>query len=132
MAEEAPKSVISKTEAWMSSIASLGVLLTAYVSHIEGAPTWVALGVCVLLTGIFAFFKTPLAAKDKPGVKTKTFWTAIVVIVASIATAVSEIDIAGIPAKVTQVAGMIASAAMALGYNIWRYKRKTNGGGDGP
>ncbi len=48
MAEEAPKSVISKTEAWMSSIASLGALLTAYVSHIEGAATWVALGLCVL------------------------------------------------------------------------------------
>ena len=124
MAEEAPKSVISKTEAWMSSIASLGALLTAYVSHIEGAATWVALGLCVLLTGVFAYFRTPLAAKDKPGVKTKTFWTAIVVIVASVATAVSEADIAGIPAQVTQIAGMVSAAVMALGYNIWRYRKK--------
>ncbi len=127
MAEEAPKSVISKTEAWMSSIVSLGVLLTAYLSHIEGAATWVALGVCVLLTGIFAYFRTPLASKDKPGVKTKTFWTAIVVIVASIATSISETVVVGVPAAVTQVAGMISAATMALGYNVWRYKRKTKG-----
>ncbi len=127
MVEEAPKSIVSQSEAWLSAITGAGALATAYLSHITGAATWVALGLCVLLTGVFAFFKTPLAAKDKPGVKTKTFWTAVIVILASIATAVSEADIGGIPARVTQIAGMASSAAMALGYNIWRYRKKAGG-----
>lgn len=121
------KSVTAKSEALLSAVAGAGAVLTAYTSHIECAATWVALGTCLALTAIYAFFRTPLAAKDKPGVKTKPFWASIVVVVASIAAAVAETDIAGVSPKVTQIAGMISAAAVALGYNVWRYKRKTGG-----
>jgi uncharacterized membrane protein YfcA len=121
------KSLVKKSEAWLSAIAAIGAVLTAYLSHIPGAATWVALGVCLALTAVFAFFKTPLASAKKPGIKTKTFWTSVIVVVGSIAAAVSEIDIAGVPAKVTQVAGMISAATMALGYNVWRVKDKAKG-----
>lgn len=128
MADEAqPKSVLKKSEAWLSTITGVGALLTAYVSQVEGAPMWVALGVCLVLTATYAFFRTPLAGTDSPGLKTKAFWTGVVVILASVATALSEADIAGIPAKVTQVAAMVSAAAVALGYNVLRYKAKTKG-----
>ena len=113
----------------MSSIASLGALLTAYVSHIEGAATWVALGICLLLTGTYAFFRTPLSGTGAPGIKTRAFWTSALVIVGSVTAALAETNIADIPPKIVQTASLISAALAAFGYNIWRYKAKTKGGG---
>ena len=118
------KSIARKSEAWLSAIAVIGALLATHTSRIEGAATWVALGLCAVLTAVFAYFKTPLAAKNKPGVKTKTFWTAVVVVLGSVATAIAETDIAGVPARVTQIAGLISAGTVALGYNVWRYAIK--------
>jgi len=120
-----PKPDLERSEAWLSALSGVGALVAAYTARIEGAATWVALGVCVVLTAVYAFFRTPLAAEDRPGVRTKAFWTSIIVVLASVATAISEAAIAGIPPKVTQAAGMIAAAAVAMGYNVWRYKAKS-------
>ncbi len=119
-----PKPDLERSEAWISALSGIGALLTAYLAHIEGAQTWVALFLCAALAGAYAFFRTPLAAKGAPGIKTKTFWTSTVVILASVTTAVSEAVIVGIPAEVTQIAGMVSAVAVALGYNVWRYRRK--------
>ena len=119
------KSDIARSEAWLSTITALGSLLTVYLSHVEGATTWLALLICGVLGGVYAFFRTSLASKKRPGVKTKAFWTAIIVVAASIATAISESSVAGIPAPVVKVAGLISATAAALGYNIWRYRLKT-------
>lgn len=120
-----PKPDLERSEAWLSTLSGLGALVAAYTAHIEGSATWVAVGVCTVLAAVYAFFRTPLAAKDRPGVKTKAFWTSIIVVLASVATAISEADIAGVPAKVTQLAGMIGAAAVAMGYNVWRYRTKS-------
>lgn len=123
MADET-KSIVQKSEAWLSAIAAGGALMTAYLSHIEGAATWIAVGVCLLLAGTYAFFRTPLAAPGAPGIKTRTFWTSIMVVVTSIAGALAEVNIAGVPAKVTQAAGVVSAALVAFGYTLWRYKKK--------
>lgn len=119
------KRLTNKSEVWLSAISSIGALATAYVSHLENAATWVALAVCLLLTGVYAFFHTPLAAKDRPGVKTKAFWTSVVVVVGSVVTALAESDVAGVPARITQIAGMISAGLTAVGYHVWRYTKKS-------
>lgn len=126
MTEIAVKKNTQKSEAWLSVITALGAAVTAYTSNIEGAAKWIALGVCLLLAGTFAFFKTPLSSSDGvPGVKTRTFWTSIIVIAGSVAAALAEADVPGLSPKVTQGAAMAVAAITAMGYNIWRYRRKT-------
>lgn len=126
MSEDTPPSGMT-SETQLTLVTSFGAVLTAYLSHIDGAATWIALGVCVFLTAAHAFRSTALAAPGGPGIKTKAFWSAVVVVVASVATAIAETDIAGIPAKVTQAAGLVAAAATAFGYRIWRYGKKVHG-----
>lgn len=116
------KSNLQRSETWLSAIAAIGAVLT--VNAHKDLSVFVAVGVTVALAAAFAIFRTPLVNKKRPGVKTKAFWTALVVVLGSVAAAVAEADIPGVPAKVVQVAGAIAAGVTALGYNIWRYKGK--------
>ena len=127
MAEQiAIKSPAKKSEVWLSVITAIGAVVTAYTSHIQGAATYIAIAACLLLTGVYAFFKTPLASSDgRPGVKSKAFWVSIIVVLGSLAAAFSELKIPGVPAKVAQALEMIPALVTAAGYNIWRYQKKT-------
>lgn len=129
MREISIKRDVQKSEAWLSTVTALGALLTAYLSHVQGAATWIALGVCGALAAVYAYFRTPLASQKKPGWKTKTFWVSVTGIVGSVATAIAEIDIAGIPARVTQTSAMISAGIVALGYTIWRSRDKVGSKG---
>lgn len=120
-----PKTLVQKSEAWLSFIVVVGTLLATYAEHLKGAQLIIAIVTAVTLTGVFAFFNTPLASPDRPGIKTKEFWIAAGSIVASMCAGLSEVQIEGIPHRVTQTAGLLTAAFAALGYNIWRYKNKT-------
>lgn len=121
------KPAVKASETWLSLITAVGAIVTAYTSSIEGAARWVALGVCVLLAAVYALFRTPLVNREgRPGVTTRAFWGALLGVVASVATAIGEAQIAGLPPQITQAASMVAGALVAAGYNVWRYRRKAS------
>jgi len=118
------KNAVQKSEAWLSAIVVIGALLTTYLQGFAGSEKWVAAGVAITLAAVYSVFKTGLASADRPGVQTKAFWVALAGVGASIAAALSDLQLPGVSSKVTQVASMVATAAVALGYNVWRFKSK--------
>lgn len=119
------KKDLQKSEAWLSAITVIGAFLSTTLAHDKGNAKSVALFVvCLALAGVYAFFRTPLASSKVPGIKTKAFWSSLVVVVASMAAAIAETKIGVVPAGVTQTAGMVVAVVTALGYNVWRYKEK--------
>lgn len=118
------KSAAARTESWLSLITALGAVLTAHFSHIEGAASKIAAGVCVLLAAVYAIAHTPLTSSNRPGIKTKAFWGSIVVVLGSMAAALSEVSIEGLSPKITQAAALVVACVTAAGYNVWRYTAK--------
>ena len=118
------KTHVEKTEFWLSLVAGAGVSLAAATTHLDKAAPRLALAVTAVLALVFAVFQTPLVDPKRPGVTTKAFWIAMATVVGLVATAIAETDIAGLPAQVTQTAGMIAAGGVAFGYNVWRYMSK--------
>lgn len=119
------KNTAQKSEVWLSVITAIAAVFNVYLAHIEGIGVWIALGSCIALAAVYTFFKTSLASQSRPGWKTKPFWVAIGTVVASVAAAIAETPIPGLPPKIAQIAGVVTTVAMALGYNIWRYREKT-------
>lgn len=122
--EVQPKSVVQRSEMWLSLIAVIGAIASAMVKANPLGITIVTVAVIVLTVGVFALFKTDLPSA-KPGVKTKAFWVGVATIVGSIALALSETPIPGLSESVSKYAGLIATLIAAAGYNVVRYKAKT-------
>lgn len=117
------KPALARTENILTAIAGVGAAISAMTAEVQGAATWVALGVCVAMTGTFAFFKTSLPA-GVSGIHTRAFWISLLTILASVATAISEADIPGLPKGVTKIATTVSSLLIAFGYHVWRYTEK--------
>lgn len=117
------KSEISKSEFWIVAIGSAGSLLSALTTSHPGIGKWVSFAAMAATAAVYAIVRTPLASQH-PGWKTKTFWTSLVVIIASVAAAVAETPIAGISANVTKSAALVVSTLAALGYAAVRVKGK--------
>lgn len=119
------KKDLQKSEAWLSAITVFGAFLSTTLAHDKGNAKSIALFVvCLALSGVYAFFRTPLAASKTPGIKTKAFWSSLFVVVASMAASISETAIGVMSPRVVHSAGMIVAVATALGYNVWRYSEK--------
>jgi hypothetical protein len=121
------KSNLVKSEATLNTLAALGAVLATYFAKNPGVLRWLAPAMAVTMAVVYALFHTPLVGDHKPGWKTKTCWVSMATVVASGAAAISESDIAGIPAKVVQIAGLLAAGLTAMGYTIWRYGKKVGG-----
>jgi len=121
MSEE-KKSRFQTSEFWLSLITTM--LSVAMVVLKDGqAIAWASGIAAVISAGVYAFFQSPLPS-EQPGVRSKVFWTSVITIVGSVAVAVSELAIPGIPHTVVQVAGMISAAIAAGGYTIHRRQNK--------
>lgn len=121
MSEE-KKSRFQTSEFWLSLITTLLSVVMVVLKDGQ-AIAWASGIAAVMAAGVYAFFQSPLPS-EKPGVKSKVFWTSVITIVGSVAVAVSELTIAGIPPAVIQVAGMISAAVTAGGYTIHRRQNK--------
>lgn len=110
------------SEFWLSLITTILSVLMVMLKD-GTAIAWASGIAAVMSAGVYALFQTPLPS-DNPGVKSKVFWTSVVTIVGSMAVAVSEMSIPGIPPAVIQVAGMISAAIAAGGYTIHRRQNK--------
>lgn len=117
------KSDVAKSEATLSTVAAVGALLTMYFDKSPGVMKWLSPAITVMMAMVYALFRTPLVANHS-GWRTKTFWVSVVTVVGSGAAAINESDIAGIPAGVVKVCGVIVAACTAMGYTLWRYKKK--------
>jgi hypothetical protein len=113
-----------RTEFWLSSTSMTGTITAAFLSSKSPAVPWISLGTLVLTVTTYAILRTPLAALDKPGVKTRAFWGAVAIVVSSVATAISDADIPGLPPGITKAASMVVAALTAIGYNAIRYRAK--------
>lgn len=121
-----PKKVVERSETWMTLIAAFGAMASAMVGQHTGGNIAVSVGVLVLTVGVFSFYKTDLPSK-KSGVKTKAFWTGIATMLGSVALALSEADLPGLPAGVTKYAALVSTLVVAAGYTVVRYNAKTKG-----
>jgi hypothetical protein len=119
-----PKKALERSETWLTLITALGAMATAMVGQHPGSVTLVSAFVLVLSVGVYAFYKTDLPSR-KSGVKTKAFWASIATVVGSVALALSEADLPGLPAGVTKYAALISTLLTAAGYTIIRYNAKT-------
>ena len=80
--------------------------------------------ITVLFTSfVYALFRTPLVS-EHPGWRTKAFWGSIISIGGSMALALSEAEIPGLPPGVTRVASLAASSVVAAGYTVSRFTAK--------
>lgn len=112
---------VAKSELWVNLLAGLGAALPAMFGN--NTPPWVTLGLLVLMTVVYTASRTPLVA-DKPGWKTKEFWISIAVIVATVAVAVAEAKIPGLPEGISKGASIIVAVCTAMGYTAVRLKIK--------
>jgi len=123
VASVAPKGLAKRSEAWLSLVTMVGVFASAMVGNNSTAMMSVSVAVLALTVGVFAIFKTDLPSV-KPGIKTKAFWSSVVTVVGSIALALSEADIAGLPSGVTKLASILSALVAAGGYTVIRYRAK--------
>lgn len=78
----------------------------------------------VAATAVFAFYQTSMSAEIS-GWRTKAFWGSLITVLGSVALALSEMELPGVGAKVSQIAGLVAAAVVTAGYTIHRYQVKT-------
>jgi drug/metabolite transporter (DMT)-like permease len=118
------KANVARSEFQLSLVTILGTVLTL----VSREPTTTTALVSVILTaGAYAIFQTDIVSK-KPGWKTIPFWTSLLTVLASIALAISEANIPGLPEGVTRLAAVLAAALTSAGYTAYRYKVKRGGG----
>ena len=122
MSEEI-KSRYATSEFWLSMITT-GLSLVMFVVKDGNALAWASGIAAFLSAGVYALFQTKLPSEN-PGWKSKAFWTAMVSVFGSMAVAVADIHIPGLPDVVTQIAAMIAAAVSAGGYTIHRRANKS-------
>lgn len=115
-----------RSELWLSLISMFGALVVSHLSPDGTAASWVGIGVAVLLGGVYAFFRTPLAAQTS-GVKTKAFWGSLITIVGSMAAVLADPTTGGVPEPVARVAGVVLAAVVATGYTVHRFRTKVKG-----
>ena len=117
-----------KSEFWTAILTVVGTLVATLTGSktVLGstASTVVAIIGLIVITGVYAYFKTDLPT-DKPGWKTREFWAAVIAIVGSVATALSEASIAGMSPTVTKIAALVGAAVVTSGYTIYRWSEKT-------
>ncbi len=117
-----PKPAKNSSEFALTLITAL--LGVAVIVFKDATAMMVASGIAAILSaGVFAIFKTPLVAK-RPGWKTKVFWTSVLTVIGSVALAVSELDIPGLPDGITRIASMITAGLSAAGYTVYRRQIK--------
>jgi FtsH-binding integral membrane protein len=117
------KAEAAKSESWIVIITAMGALLSALTASHADAGKWISFGVTLATVLVYAVMRTPLAS-EKPGWKTKSFWASIAVVLASVATAVTEAEIPGLPPGVTKIASVIVAMLAALGYTAIRVSAK--------
>jgi hypothetical protein len=126
MPDSTPKSEINRSESWVTTLSVVGSILTAITATSPaGSHTMTILSVISALftVVVYSMMRTPLAT-DHPGWKTKAFWGSILTVMASVALAITDIDIPGLPPGATKVASIISSVLTALGYTAIRYQAK--------
>lgn len=118
------KPALQKSETWMTLVAALTAmavpLAEGFGDKIHVIISLIALAITV---GTYTVFKTDLPS-IKPGWTSKPFWSAVVIVIGSVALAISETTIAGVPPGVTKAAGIIAAAVTAAGYTLLRFSAK--------
>jgi hypothetical protein len=126
------KSVSRRSETWLSALTSVGAALSAYGPLAGGTnrqiEVWASMGALVLTVATQTLTRTALVA-DHPGWKTKAFWGSVAMVVASVALAISEANIPGLPPGITKSAAVGVAALTAAGYSGWRYRAKGGSGG---
>lgn len=120
----ATKGPLKRSEYWLSLIAAIQSVLLAQLDGHPSVVAWVSFGGVFALAGVHAVFRTPLVAKDAPGVRTARFWVSLATVLGSGAAAVAAGNIPGIPPVVIQVASIVSGLVAAAGYGIHRYARK--------
>ena len=118
----AKKSMIQQSEFWLSLIASLLAIVMIFFKDEQAMA--IASGIALTISAaVYAAFRTPLPS-EKPGWKTKTFWVSILTVFGSVAAAIDEVEMPGLPKGVTRIAAMVTAGLTAGGYTIYRYKGK--------
>lgn len=116
------KSRFLTSEFWLSLITT-GLSVAVIMLKDGQAIAWASGIAAVLAAGVYALFQTKLPSEN-PGWKSKAFWGAVISVVGSMAVAVADLAIPGLPDGVTQIAAMIGAAVSAGGYTIYRRQNK--------
>jgi hypothetical protein len=120
------KSALRRSETWVSTLTSVGAVLSMAVSgKNEEIAMWASLGALVL-TGVTQTLTRTALVSDHPGWKTKAFWGSIATVAASVALAVSEANIPGLPPGITKIAAVVVAGLTAAGYSGWRWRYKAS------
>ena len=110
--EKATKPDFQKSEFW----AAILTLISAIIGGLHGETKS---RIIALTSALFISF-----VSEHPGWKTRAFWGSIASIVGSMALAVSEADIPGLPVGLTKAASMTAATVISAGYTVSRYTAK--------
>lgn len=116
----------TRSELWISLITSIGTLVTVYFAPAESTARTLGMVSAVLIAGVYAFFRTPLAARTS-GVKTKMFWGSLLTVLGSMAAVLADQGTKGVPQPVAHVAAIVVTAVVASGYTVHRFRTKVRG-----
>lgn len=115
---------LPKSESVLITLATLSSM--AGVMFRENSHAVSAIGVVssLISVAVFAFYQTSLSA-EVSGWRTKAFWGSLITVLGSVCLALSEMELPGVGAKVSQIAGFVATAVVSAGYAVHRYQVKT-------